>query len=264
MEYETILFEKTEDKVCVITLNRPQAMNSFNRKMCEEFRAVWERIRIDPDINAVVLRATPGRAFCAGVDVRDRTGGSVLMYDDLWAQVDPGEWLGPKQNRLWKPVVCAVHGMCAGGAFYWVNECDIVICSEDAQFFDPHVTYGMVAALEPIGLRQRIPLSDVLRMVLLGNDERIGAETALRLSLVSEIVALEKLWARAHELAAKIAAKPPAATQGSVRAIWESLDVGRTAALQMALKYCLLGNAEGTKQASRESLMAASKKYEVR
>lgn len=264
MAYETILYEVSGDKVATVTINRPDAMNSFNRKMCEEFRAVWEEIRLDPAVNAVVLRASPGRAFCPGVDVRDRSGGSVLMYDDLWAQVDPGELLGPKQNKLWKPVICAVHGMCAGGAFYWINECDIVICSEDAEFFDPHVTYGLVAALEPIGLRQRIPLPDVLRMVLLGNDERMGAQTALRLSLVSEVVALDKLWERAHALAAKIAAKPPAATQGSVRAIWESLDVGRNAALQMALKYCLLGNPEGTAQVDRNAVMASAKSYDVR
>lgn len=264
MGYETILYETGADKVATITINRPKAMNAFNRKMCEEFRAAWEAIRIDPNVNAVVLRAAEARAFSTGADVRDRTGGSVLMYDDLWAQVDPGEWLGPKQNRLWKPVVCAVHGMCAGGAFYWLNESDIVICSDDAEFFDPHVTYGMVAALEPIGLRQRIPLPDVLRMVLLGNDERIGAATALRLSLVTEVVARDALWARAHDLAAKIAAKPPAATQGSVRAIWESLDVGRNAALQMGLKYCLLGNQEGVRQVNRDAVMASAKTFDVR
>ena len=186
MSYETILFEQGADKVATVTINRPEALNSFTRKMCEEFRQVWERIRVDSSINAVVLRASPGRAFCPGVDVRGG-GGNVLMYDDVFAQVDPGEYLGPKQNRLWKPVVAAVHGMCAGGAFYWINEADIVICSQDATFFDPHVTYGMVAALEPIGLRQRVPLPEVLRMALLGNDERIGAATALRISLVTEV-----------------------------------------------------------------------------
>jgi enoyl-CoA hydratase/carnithine racemase len=263
MSYETILFEQGEDKVATITINRPEALNSFTRKMCEEFREVWERIRSDNTINAVVLRASPGRAFCPGVDVRGG-GGNVLMYDDLFAQVDPGEYLGPKANKLWKPVVTAVHGMCAGGAFYWVNESDIVICSEEATFFDPHVTYGMVAALEPIGLRQRIPLADVLRMALLGNDERIGAETAKRLSLVSEVVALDRLWTRAHELAAKIAAKPAVAIQGTTRAIWESLDAGRTIALQMGLKYTQVGNASGTQQVNRDAVMAAAKSFEIR
>ena len=263
-DYKTILFEKGADKVATITINRPEAFNSFNRQMCIEFRNVWEKIREDNEVNAVVLRASPGRAFCPGVDVRDRTGGSVLMYDDLFAQVDPGDFLGPKQNRLWKPVVVAVHGMCAGGAFYWVNEGDIVICSEDATFFDPHVTYGMVAALEPIGLRQRVALPEVLRMAVLGNDERIGAQTALRISLVTEVVKLETLWTRAHELAAKIASKPSVATQGTVRAIWESLDVGRSIALQMGLKYTQVGNETGTAQVNRDAVMAQAKSFEVR
>jgi enoyl-CoA hydratase/carnithine racemase len=264
VSYETILFEQSEDKVATVTINRPGAMNSFNRKMCEEFREVWERVRTDSTINAVVLRASPGRAFCPGVDVRDRDGGNVLMYEDVFAQVDPGEYLGPKQNKLWKPVIAAVHGMCAGGAFYWINESDIVICSQEAEFFDPHVTYGMVAALEPIGLRQRIPLAEVLRMAILGNDERISAQTALRISLVSEVVARDALWDRAHALAAKVAAKPTSAVQGTLRAIWESLDVGRQAALDMGLKYCLLGNPYGTKEVSRDAIMASAKSYEVR
>src|SRR5690606_2284678 len=110
--------------------------------------------------------------------------------------------LGPKQQKLWKPVVTAVHGMCCGGAFYWVNESDIVICSDDATFFDPHVTYGQTAALEPIGATYIMPMQQVLRMTLLGNDERISAETAFRINLVSEVVKLERLWDRAHELAA--------------------------------------------------------------
>jgi len=132
--------------------------------------------------------------------------------------------------------------MAAGGAFYWINESDIVICSEDALFFDPHVTFGQTAACEPIGLARRIPLGEVLRITLMGNDERVCADTALRIGLVSEVVAADRLWERAHEIAAVIAAKPSAATQGSVRAIWESLDVGLRAAQNWALNYTQLGN----------------------
>ena len=154
--------------------------------------------------------------------------------------------------------------MAAGGAFYWINESDIVICSEDASFFDPHVTYGMTSALEPIGATYRMPLGDVLRMVLLGNDERICAATALRIGLVTEVTPGERLWARADELARKIAAKPPAAVQGSVRAIWESLDMPRTSALQTALKYCFLGNPIGQTQVDRDQVMSATKVFDVR
>ncbi len=263
MAYRTILVETGADGVATITINRPEAMNSFTREMCQEFRAAWEAMRVDASVRAIVLRAAPGRAFSTGVDVKSG-GPSVTMYEDLWTQVDPGEYLGPKQNKLWKPVIAAVHGIACGGAFYWLSEADIVICSEDAQFFDPHVTYGMVAALEPIGMRYRAPFSEVLRMTLMGNDERISAATALRISLVTEVVAKGHLFDRAHQIAARIAAKPPEAVQGSVRALWESLEVGRTAALQTALKYCQLGNPLATKQVDRAALMAQGKDYAIR
>ena len=81
---------------------------------------------------------------------------------------------------MWKPLIVAVHGMCAGGAFYWLNECDVAICSDDATFFDPHTTYGMASALEPAALLRRISFGEVMRMALFGNDERISAARALR------------------------------------------------------------------------------------
>lgn len=264
MTYETILYETSADRVATVTINRPEAMNSFTVRMLEEFADVWKRIAKDESVNAVVLRAAEGRAFSTGADVKAHSGENVLGTDDLWAQVDPGEKLGAKANRCWKPVVTAVHGLCCAGAFYWLNESDIILCSDDAQFFDPHVTYGLVAAVEPIGLRYRLPLGEVLRMALLGNDERMGAETALRVGLVSEIVARDALWARAHELAAKIATKPTVAVQGTVRAIWESLELPRSAGLNHALRYCLLGNPIAQADLDHQAAMKQARRYEVR
>lgn len=259
--FERLTLELDAHHVATVTINRPDALNAFDRKMMEEFKIVWDRVRKDDSVHAVVLRAAPCRAFCVGVDVK---GGTINDTANIWSQIDVGEYLGPKANHCWKPVVAAVHGMCAGGAFYWLNESDIVICSDDAEFFDPHVTYGMVAALEPIGLARKIDVGNVLRMALLGNDERIKAETALRIGIVTEVTARDALWSRADALARAIAAKPPAATQGTVRAIWESLDVGRTAALQMGLKYCHVGNPIGVPQVDRPAVMAAAKSYTVR
>lgn len=264
MQFETILVDKA-DHVATVTINRPEALNSFTKQMLSEFGQLWHDIAQDDSIHAVVLRAAPGRAFSTGVDVKlTREPGEAIMHENVWTAEDPGDKLGPKANRCWKPVITAVHGMAAGGAFYWINESDIIIASEDATFFDPHVTYGMTAALEPIGATYRMPLGDVLRMALLGNDERISAQTALRIGLVSEVLPLDQLWARADELARTIAAKPPAATQGTVRAIWESLDLPRSTALQVALKYCQVGNPIGTAQVDRFAIMGQAKKYEVR
>lgn len=259
----TLLYSlNAETGVATITLNRPEVMNAFDAVMIEECGRVWDHVRADQGVRAVVLRASEGRAFCTGVDVRK--SGIIAREPNVWNQTDPGDLLGPKARRCWKPVITAVHGLCAGGAFYWVNESDIVICSDDAQFFDPHVTFGMTAALEPIGLTYRMPLGDIMRLALLGNDERISASTALRLGLVSEVTTREALWARAEHLATLIAAKPAVATQGTVRAIWESLELPRTAALQTALKYCQIGNPLGTPEVDRVAVMAGAKTFEVR
>jgi enoyl-CoA hydratase/carnithine racemase len=180
MGYEAIAFERDTDRVATITLNRPDKLNTFNRIMLNEFGQVWAEVRDDDSINAVVLRAA-GRAFSAGLDVTDPEARSTDRSGVPFNDIDPAFFLGPRANRVWKPVVCAVHGMAAGGAFYWINECDIIICSDDAQFFDPHVTYGMTSAIEPIGLRLRIPLGEALRWALMGLDVRMSAERALQI-----------------------------------------------------------------------------------
>jgi enoyl-CoA hydratase/carnithine racemase len=272
MDFETILFEVGDDHVATVTINRPRALNSFTGRMCEEFEQVWREGITNDHIHAFVLRASMEcPAFSTGVDVKggaDKPGTRSALGPNpvnAWFRVDPGVYLGPRSNKMWKPVITAVHGMACGGAFYWINESDIVICSDDATFFDPHVTYGMTAALEPIGATYRMPLGDVLRMALLGNDERISAQSALRMGLVSEVVARDALWSRAHELARIVAAKPPAATQGTVRAIWESLDLPRSAALGMGMSYTTIGNPVGTAQVDRASLMSnKAKKFDVR
>ena len=178
--YETIRYEVDADaRVATVTLDRPEALNAFDRRMCEEIREAWHVIKADDTVNAVVVRAAGDRAFSAGLDTKQSFG----QPDLVWNHLDPGEYLSPKWQKLWKPVVCAVHGMCTAGAFYFLNEADVVICSDDATFFDSHVTYGFVSAIEPIGLMRRIGLGDTLRMALTGNAERVSAETALRLGL---------------------------------------------------------------------------------
>ncbi|MGE0215627.1 enoyl-CoA hydratase/isomerase family protein [Mycolicibacterium sp.] len=239
MDYQTILLDLDHDaRVATITLDRPEVLNAFNRTMCQEMRDAWHTVKADEGVNAVVLRAAGERAFSAGLDVRSRYG----QPDIVWNHEDPGELLSPKWQKMWKPVVCAVQGICTAGALYFVNEADVVICSQGATFFDSHVSAGLVSALEPIGLMRRIGLGDTLRMALMGNDERVSAQTALRIGLVTEVVDETHLWSRAHEIAATIAAKPPTATQGTVKAIWESLDKPYRAAMDQGLIYTRLGN----------------------
>lgn len=257
-EFGTILAELGEDHVLTVTLDRPERLNAFNQHTLDDFSALWHYASQEDAVHVVVLRAEGERAFCTGVDVVE----GIDRHDNPFSATDPGASLSPKLNRCWKPLVCAVHGMAAGGALYWLNEADIIIASDDATFFDPHTTYGLVAALEPIGLARRIPIGEVLRMVLLGNDERMSARRAHEIGFVSEIVGRDRLRERAHELAALIAAKPPAAVQGSVKAVWESFDTGRSQALAAGLAYTQIGNPLGTAQVDRAA--HKGRHYEVR
>ena len=178
MSFETIELDvDSGDRVATITLNRPDQLNAFNRTMCEEMARAWRIVKADDSVNAVVLRAAGSRAFSAGLDIKTPYG----QPENIWNHEDPGEALSPKWQKMWKPVVCAVQGMCTAGAFYFVNESDVVICSTDATFFDSHVSAGLVCALEPIGLMRRIGLGETLRIALMGNDERVSADTALRI-----------------------------------------------------------------------------------
>lgn len=249
MSFQTIQLDVDgADRVATITLNRPDQLNAFNRTMCEEMAQAWATVKSNDSVNAVVLRAA-GKAFSSGLDIKTPYG----QPENIWNHEDPGEALSPKWQKMWKPVVSAVQGICTAGAFYFLNESDVVICSTDATFFDSHVSAGLVCALEPIGLMRRVGLGEALRIALMGNDERVSADTALRIGLVSEVVSPEQLWPRAHEIAAAIAAKPPSATQGTVKAIWESLEKPYRAAMEQNLIYTRLGNPIGTAELAAHS-----------
>ena len=236
----TTLQLEVVDHVATITLDRPEAMNSFDRTMCDELRSTWEFVRDTDDVHVAVLRANGDRAFCTGLDVKQ---GAWWRDDNIWTHVDPGTLIGPRSNQVWKPVVCAVQGMCAGGGQYLVNECDIVLASDDATFFDPHANGSIVSAVEPIGMLHRgVPLGEVLRWALMGSDERITAETAQRIGLVTEVVGPDELRDRAADIAAQISRRDPIAIQGTVRAIWESLEMPPAMAKTNGLLYTHIGN----------------------
>lgn len=237
--FRTILFEVGDDRVATITLNRPEVMNAFDQRMADEFAAVWRQVREDDGVNAIVLRAAGERAFCTGRDVEEL---AALADPERARHLNPEHpmWrMGPKLNGVWKPLVTAVHGLAGGGAYYWINESDIVIAADDAQFFDPHLSYGLVAGPELMGLVRRIPLAEAARILLMGLDERLSASRALQIGLVTEVVPRAQLWERARVVAAVVAAKPPAAVQSTVRAMWESLELGRVESLRSYPQWML-------------------------
>jgi enoyl-CoA hydratase/carnithine racemase len=237
--YETLLYS-TDDGIAWVSLNRPKVRNAINERMREELRDVWDGIRYDDDVRCVVLTAAGDRAFCVGVDRKADDTYVVFEQDTFYGTSnnymydDPGEDLGPKANDLWKPVVCAVNGMACGGAFYMLAECDIIVAADHATFFDPHVTYGQAAVYEPMKLLQHISLGNVLRLSLLGARERISAQTALQIGLVTEVVPAEELHDAAAWLAESVASLPANVSSGTLRAVWAANDLGPLGARSMA------------------------------
>ena len=158
--------------------------------------------------------------------------GNYPGYPTPWMYDDPGRDIGPKARDCWKPVIAAVHGMACGGAFYMLGEVEFIIAAEDATFFDPHVTYGMTAAFEPIQMLAKMPFQEIMRMSLLGADERMSAERAREIGLVTEVVPGDDLLERAEWAAQVIADSPPLAIQGTMRALWTALEVSRAQAIE--------------------------------
>lgn len=243
-DLQTIEFAIT-DHVATITLNRPDRLNSFNESMANELATTWVRVREDTDIHVAVLQANGERAFCTGIDVVE---GKWWDRQPIFNQEDPGTMLGPKAHKVWKPVIAALHGMVAGGAMYFVNECEFAICADSTVFFDPHANAGIVSALEPMGMLARgIPYGEVMRWALLGSEERLTAHTALRIGLVTEVVPDHQLRSRARELAIEIAARRPEGIQGTVRALWEARDLAPSLAQRHGMSYTHIGNAGADK-----------------
>ena len=245
MTYETLLYEE-RNAVAWITLNRPDVHNAFNSVMQREVREVWRSLRSNDTVNAVVLTGAGDKSFCTGIDRREAMGeagasmvgspgATPFMFDD------PGEWLGPKFNDMWKPVIAAINGMACAGAFYFLGETDIIVAAEHATFFDPHVSYGMTSSFESMHMLQRMPLGEVIRMQLMGNFERLSAKRAYEIGLVSEVVPGEKLHEAATWVAEAIAKQPALAIQGTLRAIWAAQDTNRRDALANAYSFVKMG-----------------------
>jgi len=224
---DTLLYEEG-DGVGVVVLNRPEKYNAFNSTMQHELSELWQSLRTNDAVRCVVLTAAGEKAFCTGID-RSEIPDDGAPFDPLTYE-DPGKKLGPKSNELYKPVIAAVRGMACGGAFYMLGEVEFIVASEDATFFDPHVTYGMTAVYEPLLMMRRMPFGEISRLTLMGAHERMSARRAHEIGLVSEIVPAEELEERALEIAKVIASQPARAVQATVRAMWMARDLSPTQA----------------------------------
>ena len=233
MTYETLIVEK-RGHVGWLIFNRPDALNAFNLLMAEELSAAWRQLDADDDVR-VIVNTGRGRAFQTGVDVREVSDAGGMGSRNSGARRSEGG-MTARTNDVWKPVICAVNGLCVGGGFHFVADADIVVASTAATFMDSHVSVGQVSALEPIGLIGRMPFEAIMRMVLMGRHERFGPDRAFQLGLISQIFEEETFEKDVQALAETVARNSPSTMMLSKKAIWHGLEKGREEALAYGLE----------------------------
>ena len=228
-DYATLKVER-QGPVGWLIFNRPDQLNAMNSTMRDELAYAWTELDEDPLVR-VIVHTGEGRAFQTGVDVTEIAGDGVGMGRYRQSVEDWDLHFTAWHQKVWKPVITAVNGICAGGAFHWVADADIVIAASDAQFFDPHVSIGQVVAIEAIGLMRKMPAEAVMRMALVGRHERMSAQRAYELGMISEVIdPPERLREAAQGLGEKIAKNSPAAMAATKRALLGALELGLTEA----------------------------------
>jgi enoyl-CoA hydratase/carnithine racemase len=227
MTFRTIRYE-VEDRIATITLDRPERLNALSPAMIGELRRAYDDAEADEDVWIVVVTGS-GRAFCVGADVSEIPADGRVVYDEPYLST-AAQWEAPQEGTppfrtMTKPVLAAVNGLCCGAGLDWVTTGDIVIASDRAEFFDPHVSIGLVSGREMVRLARVLPTNIAMRVALTGRHERMSAQRAYELGLVSEVVQHDGLLSRAREIAEIVNRNAPLAVRGTRLAIRKGLDV---------------------------------------
>jgi enoyl-CoA hydratase len=217
---DPVLLER-EGRIAFLTLNRPDAMNAIDRRMRASLaRLVRSAVR-DRSVRAIVIRGAGPRAFCAGADIKEfarpasvvgeRTSRAGPIWNDLIAASS-------------KPTIAAIHGYCLGGGLEIALACDLRVAAHTAVFGLPEVRLGIIPGA---GGTQRLPrivgIGNALRLILSG--DRIDAPEALRIGLVSEVVATGELLAVATDWAERLSAGGPLAVAYAKEAVVRGMEL---------------------------------------
>jgi len=227
MTYETILYE-VADRTATITFNRPDRLNAINEAMEAELHDAYMRAEHDDDVWTLIVTGN-GRAFCAGADVEKIPVDGKVPYEGRYLG-QYKQWEAPQEatppfRTMAKPIVVAVNGICAGAGNDLVTTGDIAIASDDASFFDPHVSIGIVAGREMVRVARALPINVAMRMALVGKHEHLTAQRAYELGFITEIVPREQLVPRAREIAEMVNRNAPLAVRGTRLAIRKGLSL---------------------------------------
>ena len=222
----SVLFEKKE-KIAIITINRPEAMNSLDGETLDGLNKCWIEFRDDPDLWVAIITGAGDRAFCAGGDLKS--------LGDYYSKMTPIErrekgekGLGvggiTRNLEIWKPIIAAINGHCLAGGLEIALACDIRIAAETATFGLTEVSRGIIPGA---GGTQRLPrlisLAKSLEMILCA--ERINAQEALEIGLVSRVVPVQDVMAEAIKTAEHICRNAPLAVRAAKEAIYRGLDM---------------------------------------
>lgn len=205
-EFEKLVYEKKE-RYCIITLNRPHALNSLDPQLHQELLAAINDFRSDDNMRVAILTGTGDRSFCTGSDLK-----KSMPPKESFAMgyLNENTYTPFEDLKTMKPLICAINGYAIGGGLELALICDIRIASRNASFGLSEVK---VASIPGAGGTQRLPraIPQAIAMKMLLTGERIDAEEAYRIGLISDLVDLEELLPTAEKIAKKITENGPLA-----------------------------------------------------
>jgi enoyl-CoA hydratase len=218
--YENLLVTH-DGPICVVTVNRPKALNALNPATLRELLQVITVDARGEGVRAVVLTGAGDRAFVAGADISAMAGMSVV---EARAFSLLGHQVARQLELLPKAVIAAVNGFALGGGLELALACDIIMASTSAKFGQPEINLGTIPGF---GGSQRLPrrVGVGAARLMIYSGEMVGAEEALRLGLAERVVAPAALMNEAAQLAATLAAKAPVAVQQAKAAINTGVEV---------------------------------------
>lgn len=239
MHYEHILVD-ISDGIAVLTLNRPKMLNALNGALLGEVDSALDALAADEAVRAVILTGAGEKAFAAGADIQELAGLSGMEGQALALR---GQHIFGKLETLAKPVIAAINGFALGGGCELALASSIRIASDTAKLGQPEVKLGLIPGY---GGSQRLPrlvgIGAGLKLLLTGGI--IGAEEALRIGLVDEVVPAIELMSRARKLASEIASMAPIAVRQCLAAVRDGYDLPLDKAL--AHEAALFGLCCGT------------------
>lgn len=243
-----------DGKVVTITIDRPQAMNAMDRETSRELAEAFQDFDRDEQRLVAILTGAGDRAFSAGADLKKMYGraedGNIR---EIWDH--ERQWRLGQRLQVWKPVIAAINGYCLAGGLELAMGCDIRIASDTASFGCPEVRWGILHGYGALRLPKTVPLSAAMELLLTG--ERISAQDAYRLGIVSRVVAPAELMPTARQLAEKICANGPLAVRITKELAWRGLETSTEEALRL---YAALGALVRASEDAREGPRAFAEK----